>query len=506
MHIPIVIAHAAFEAERVAHVEKMLRDIPTARVVSSPERVHARVWFRRVVESVRTGPFCMLSDDVDVAPNFTAHLDAISAAAPGRLVALHTTAPAAPSLIMCGERWLSSYWMTGPGMIIPDADELLAWLDKLPSWMWHSQNEDGVLNQFAWARGEPVLHCLPAIVKHRDEIPSTLGYDHHPMRVTDVSWERYSLNTPRTMGNVLAATPISSWLGDWPAPEKMVHVACPWMSETQLARTQAAITAHVEPGAEPRVAFATPSKGGAYTDEYVASLWKTAMQIRNGTMTWIRMRWQNEAVDIIRARARFQDFFLTQTDCTELLWVDDDMQWEPATVVGLVTACREGKDVVGAPYPQKAVHWERVEKAVAAGRHPETFTSNYPVNMLAKPEGDGHCCTVHSIGMGMLCMSRRAVAAIADEAMAQPVESGEWFCDYPSNKKIANSYGFKVDASGQLLSDSHTICWRWRQLAGKLPFADGRVWMYCGPGSPVNHVGKHVFHGYPEGVIGEAVT
>jgi hypothetical protein len=481
----ILIAHAAFLSERIEHVTKMLTAIPTAEVVPSPERVHARVWFRRVLDVAGDEPFCMLSDDVDVAPHFAEHLDAISKAAPGRLVALHATAPVAPSLVMCGERWLTSYWMTGPGMIIPDPKALREWLDAAPSWIWHSQNEDGVLNQYAWHTGEPVLHCLPAIVKHRVELPSTLGYDHHPLRVT----------------NVYGEPDVS-----WPRPDEPVHIACPWMSEATLARTEIAIASSIEPGPEPRVAFASPSKGGVYTSEYVDSLWHTAMRIRNGQLTWIRMRWAHDSVDVIRARARFQDFFLTQTDCTELLWVDDDMQWTPETVLGLVTECRAGKDVIGAPYPQKSIHWERVDQAVSAGRHPETFTSNYPVNMLRQPEGEGNCVTVSSIGMGMLCMSRRAVAAIADEAMQQPIESGEWFRDYPSNKRVANSYGFRVDPeTGQLLSDSHTICWRWRQLRGKLPFTDGRVWMYCGPGSPVNHVGKHVFRGYAEGVVGEVV-
>ncbi len=488
--IPIFIAHAAFLPERREQVARMLERVPTARVVESPEKVHARVWFRRVVEAALAaggGPFCMLSDDVDTAPNFQEHIDALHAAAPDRMIALHSTAPAAPSLIMCGERWLESYWMTGPGMIIPDAKACLEWLDKVPSWIWHSQNEDGALIFYAYSKREPVLHCLPAIVKHIADLPSTLGYDNHPMRVTDVYGE------PAV---------------DWPAPEKPVHVACPWMPVSQLQRTDAAIAAHTAPTLEPRIAFASPSKGGLYTEEYVASLWQTAMRIRAGNMTWIKLRWALDSVDVIRARARFQDFFLTRTDCNVLAWIDDDMQWTPEAIMGAAAACHNGKDVIGIPYPQKAVHWERVEKAIMAGRHPETFTSDYPLWKLpaSEVEGDGECCTIKSIGMGALFMSRRAVAAIADEAMLYDVYSGEWFKDFPSEKKIANSYGFKVDpASGQLLSDSHTICWRWRQLAGKLPFADGRIWMYCGPGSPVNHVGKHVFHGYPEGVIGEVV-
>ena len=483
----ILIAHAAWDESRRAHVAKMLDRLPNAWVVSSYVREPARIWFRRVLESAEGEPFCMLNDDVDTCDDFEAVVEQLVKVAPDRMmIALHATAPVAPSLMMCGERWLESFWMTGPGMIIRNPQALLDWIDSLPGWVWAGDNEDGVCAHYAWSRREPILHCLPAIVRHRTDIKSTLGYDGHPMRSSDVYEQSPT---------------------EWPAPMTPLLVGCPWKPLEALKRTEAAIRSHVDLSPEPRVAFASPSKGGSYTEEYVASLWKTALHVQGGELKWIKLRWALDSVDIIRARARFQDFFLTQTDCTELLWVDDDHAWEPSIIAGLVHECRSGKDLIFAPYPQKHVHWERVRKAVETGRHPETFTSDYPIHFLKNPENDGNCLTVGSAGMGMCCLSRRAVAALHDEAMLHPVESGEWFTDYPaSHRRIANTFGFKVDPkTGHLLSDSHTLCWRWKQLKGKLPFADGRIWLYCGPGAPISHVGKHVFHGYPEGVVGDVV-
>ena len=483
----IIIAHCAWAPDRVEHLAMMLQRIPGALVSVSYVREHASVWFRRVIELADGKPFVLLSDDVEVCDDFSRACDSLAAAAPGRMISLHCTAPVAPSLLMCGERWLESYWATGPGLLIPDPVALLEWIDSMPKWLSTGSNEDGLLNHYAWSRREPLLHCLPAIVEHRTDIRSTLGYDHHTLRQT----------------TIFDAKPKS-----WPVPERPLHVACPWMSERVMARVEAACVAHVDPSPEPRVAVATPSKGGNFTEEYVSSLWNTALAIRNGTLTWLRMRWAGESVDIIRARARFQRLFLCETDCTELLWIDDDHEWSPEVIVGLVSECRNGKDIVVAPYPQKRVHWDRVAKALDAGLAPDTFTSDYPIHFMNQPEGDGNCVTVLSAGMGMMCISRRAVAAIHDEALEQPITSGEWFNDHPSGLKTANTFGFKVDpTTGFLLSDSHTLCWRWRQLAGKgLPWADGRIWLYCGPGAPINHVGRHKFVGHAQGVVGEVVT
>jgi hypothetical protein len=482
--VKVLIAHAAWDPSRREHVARMLERIPGAEVVASYEREHARVWARRLWTRAaeRGGPVVCLNDDVDVCDDFLSVCESLVRAAPDRTIALHTTAPVAPSLAMCGERWLESYWVTGPGYIVHDYRALLAWLDEQPEWLFQSRNEDNVIMHYQWTIGMPVLHCIPAIVQHRTEIASTLGYDEHPLRST----------------GLFDAHP-----APWPAPVSPLYVACPWMPERALAQVEAALAAHTEPTPEPKVAICTPSKGGNFTEEYVSSLWKTALAIRNGELSWIKMRYANDNVDIIRGRNRFLRYFLQETDCTELMWIDDDMLWDPEALVGVVSACRAGKDVIGVPYPMKAVHWDRVKMAVDAGRHPETFTSDYPVWLLGDgAEQDGNCVSVQSIGMGMMCMSRRAVAAMYSAAL----HAKNSYIDHPEIKETANLFGFVVDERRALLSDSHTICWHWRQLKERgVPWCDGKIWMYCGAGAPVSHVGKHIYRGYAEGVVGEPV-
>jgi len=486
------IAHCGFLPERVAHVKKMLERIPDAKVFTSYEREHAAVWFPRILRWIadQDEPVAVLNDDVEVVEDWDARMTQMCAQAPGRTLALHTTAAAAPSLRMCGERWLASYWDTGPGRVIwPEyARAMLEWMGKMPGWYPLSANEDTYLIHFAYIIGQPILHCLPAVVRHLtadDGIPSTLGYDHHPGRVTKN---------------------FDSAPDPWPEPDDPFYVDCPWLPEAFVAKQAYALKHYLQPAQTANVAICTPSKGGSFTKEYVDSLWSTAMRIRGGELRWLNLRFSDDSVDIIRIRNRFVMAFLQQTDCTELIWIDDDMRWNAEVLAGVVGACRSGKDIIGVPYPQKLVDWGRVAEGVLRGVHPETYSATYPVHLLKDPKQDGVCVEVASMGMGMLCMSRRALDVLVADALEsgeQGLLQGRWYVDVPHGGRTANLFGFAVDPKTQwLLSDSHTICWRWKQAHSIAPWADGRVWMWCGEGAPVDHVGKHVYRGYPEGVLG----
>ena len=53
-----------------------------------------------------------------------------------------------------------------------------------------------------------------------------------------------------------------------------------------------------------------------------------------------------------------------QTDYSHMLFVDSDIEFDPEHVIAML---RSGKRIVGGTYPQKKIHWDRVEAAVKAG-------------------------------------------------------------------------------------------------------------------------------------------
>ena len=84
----------------------------------------------------------------------------------------------------------------------------------------------------------------------------------------------------------------------------------------------------------------------------------------------------NESL-ITRARNYLVDEFL-RSDSTHLLFIDSDISFQPKDVIALLALDR---DVIGGPYPKKAIKWKSV--ATALRKNPEIEP-----NMLEKVTGD----------------------------------------------------------------------------------------------------------------------
>ena len=67
----------------------------------------------------------------------------------------------------------------------------------------------------------------------------------------------------------------------------------------------------------------------------------------------------NESL-ITRARNYLVDEFL-RSDCTHLLFIDSDIHYNPQDVIALMAL---DKDVIGGPYPKKAIKWKSVRTAL----------------------------------------------------------------------------------------------------------------------------------------------
>ena len=180
--------------ERKATLERLLEQVPEATVLSSRRREHAAIWARRAWEWAedQQDDVCILNDDVIVCPEFPKVLDAMTQAAPGRVLALHTSVPEASGI---KGHWLRCYWMTGPGYVLPKGapTKLLDFWASLP-WAWNAppgRNEDVLAIQWAWSRQEPFWSSIPAVVRHDTATKSTLGYDDHKLRSSCVDWERF---------------------------------------------------------------------------------------------------------------------------------------------------------------------------------------------------------------------------------------------------------------------------------------------------------------------------
>jgi hypothetical protein len=68
----------------------------------------------------------------------------------------------------------------------------------------------------------------------------------------------------------------------------------------------------------------------------------------------------NESL-ITRARNYLVDEFLNRSECTHMLFIDSDVHFQPQDVIAMLAL---DKDVIGGPYPKKAIKWSSVKKGV----------------------------------------------------------------------------------------------------------------------------------------------
>lgn len=234
--VKIAIAHAAWMPERERTLARLCAALPEMGIVTtfrSEKREHSSVWARRIWRwaAEHNEGTIILNDDVTVHPKLQQVVAAMAQAVPDQLFSLHCTSPVAPSFAEAGERWLRSYWATGPGIYLPPgaAKRLLAWIETIPQSFVASVNEDNLIMHWAWHEQRPIWHCIPALVQHDTSTRSSLGYDNQPawMRSSPVPW-----TLPVFAGPSLC-TP-NYWLPDG---DPML-VECPWMIRERLSQVE----------------------------------------------------------------------------------------------------------------------------------------------------------------------------------------------------------------------------------------------------------------------------
>lgn len=123
---------------------------------------------------------------------------------------------------------------------------------------------------------------------------------------------------------------------------------------------------------------------------------QAAMQERNLPLS---LKMEDGCSLIHHARTRTTDFFLTQTDCTHLFWIDSDVVWAPDDFLKIV-ALGTKMECVLAAYPRKA---DEVE-----------FYIRYKEKRVQSDEYG--CVAIEGTGMGFSCVQRKVMQELSDQA------------------------------------------------------------------------------------------
>lgn len=537
--ISLAFAHTPWVPQRVESFSRLLESLAIPEdVVSNVFKDKEpnwswshKMWSWSCAQDVEWCVF--LQDDTIVCPDFWNELDEALKIANKHnrtIVGLHVAHPSAHLVWETGHTAFTTCdAIVGVAYAVrrDTLKEFLEWRDRLGAGAVDAISEDSLIALFATVTDKNVFHLLPAIVDHDTSIPSTYGNDNHKNRKTTLRWDNW--RGVRLTPGVSDAVPHLGrfYLGLLGGYGKYLHN----LSEKDLRelisddghnvqRRLRHIRLAYGPSPKAKVLIATPSRGQACT-QYAASIWNL---LRDESIDYNLeiADVQVPQMDVVRVRSRTFDNWLKCTDATHLLFVDDDIEFSPACIAGMLAS---GEDFVFSPYPRReGVNWKAVEKSGP----PHAY--RYALGLLDNSDGlevkENGCVEVKEgplgcalisragaeklmayvddkrrrrLGLGMLLLKqlgetndidlKRTLYSVADELMSH-LQFVDKLADGSVRKTDAVfQLAFKNRGGGRgLLSEDFSFCDLWRE-------SGQRVFMYLGQGSPVTHHGHHAYEG-----------
>jgi len=239
-----------------------------------------------------------------------------------------------------------------------------------------------------------------------------------------------------------------------------------------------------------RLFVATPMYGGQCHGLYM----KACLDLQTICMSYnIQIKFSflfNESL-ITRARNYLADEFL-RSDCTHLLFIDSDINFNPQDVIALLAL---DKEIIGGPYPKKAIKWKSVKKAIE--KNPEIdaallekVTGDYVFNPV---KGTAQFSVtepleVMEIGTGFMMIDRTVFPkfeAAYPELKYKPDHVGQ--ANFDGTRYIHAFFDTVIDKkSERYLSEDYMFCQWWRNIGGKI---------YLCPWMKTTHIGTYHFQG-----------
>jgi len=239
-----------------------------------------------------------------------------------------------------------------------------------------------------------------------------------------------------------------------------------------------------------RLFVATPQYGGMNCGLYM----KACLDLQGLCMQYgVQVKFSflfNESL-ITRARNYLVDEFL-RSDSTHMLFIDSDIHFNPQDVIALLAL---DKDVIGAPYPKKAIKWSSVKKAVV--KNPdieahllEKVTGDYVFNPV---KGTAQFSVtepleVLEIGTGFMMIKREVFPkfeAAYPELKYKPDHVGQ--ANFDGSRYIHAYFDTVIDkVSERYLSEDYMFCQWWRNIGGQI---------YLCPWMKTSHIGTYHFQG-----------
>ena len=250
------------------------------------------------------------------------------------------------------------------------------------------------------------------------------------------------------------------------------------------------LTVKVEDLRKHKIFIATPMYGGNCAGLYMkACLDLQAILTHYGIESRFSFLF-NESL-ITRARNYLTDEFL-RSGYTHLLFLDSDIHFDPNDIMTLLAL---DKDIIGGPYPKKAINWKNVKAAIQKDPNVEAgvlenVAGDYVFNPI--PGTTQFQVTeplqVMEIGTGFMMVKREVFDKFKEEyphLRYKPDHQGQ--ANFDGQRYIHAYFDTVIDPdSHRYLSEDYAFCQMWRAIGGE-------IWI-C-PWMKTGHLGTYQFVG-----------
>lgn len=234
---------------------------------------------------------------------------------------------------------------------------------------------------------------------------------------------------------------------------------------------------------------ATPMYGGQSYGLYTKSSIELAQFCSNHNIP-IRFNYVFNESLITRARNYLVELFL-KSDCTHLVFIDADIEFDPKDVLALVAL---DKDVVAGPYPKKQFAWEKIHLAAKTldlqnSKDLSKFGGDFVFNFADKDKTKFDITEpqeVLEVGTGFMAIKRETFAKFKEaypHLEYRPDHART--SDFDGSRMIHAYFETVIDPkSKRYLSEDYMFC-QYVRNAGM------SVWL-C-PWMSLKHIGQYVY-------------
>jgi len=217
----------------------------------------------------------------------------------------------------------------------------------------------------------------------------------------------------------------------------------------------------VQSAAGTKILIASPTYDGTVRREYMRSVMQLSEALRQRSIDWEVLL--EPATLLHTMRSVMASLVLEDTLYSHLLFVDTDLDFQPASVLKMLDAERE---VIGCAFPYRTIPLHETVgssdltlRKVIAGKVPYALTLAEGTTRLEVVNG---ICEVASIGTGLLLIRRTALQALAASGRIS-----RFVTRFPHSQWYPHShyYGFfsYLQADGYDYGEDYSFCRRWRE-------------------------------------------